>query len=308
MRIKPTALFAAFALMAFAAAAPAQTPQQARQTYNEGRSSAAAQGAYFYAYLRREDPRVSVIIAFPEAANRLDGASALWITQSIDCSTRQIRTDRYEAYGEDGALLHQRQNIPADIAPTLGADIWARRLNENCDPPTPLPFIPVAVDPPPAYDRRFADARVTSAAEAIAVMRARAEARAQATSLSREGRWGTYIGQRLSGGSYIDYAASDATHMSYLFVGGVYEEDWSYGRARYVIDCTARTAFAEYVVHYTADGSVVSIGGPTASAPTSMMLARQAISAYCASPTPRGRTYDALPQALEALRAENDLH
>lgn len=295
MGIRTLALIAALALTA---TATAQTPTN----YIESRSSAAAPGAYFYAFLRREDPRVSAIIAF-EPEHRLDGASALWITQTIDCQTRRITT-AYQAYGDDGALLHERQSVPPEVATAIGSDTWSTRLSTRCDPPAPQP-IPVAIDPPPMPDRDFVG-RIRSAAEAVELMRTRADARTQAAALTNEGRWGTFTGRRITGAAYIDYAASDATHMSYLVTAPSYEGEWSYARARYAVDCAAQTALVEYYVRYDANGAVLTVEGPSSSRPTAHMQARDAISAYCESAQPRGRTYARLSEALRQLRAEAD--
>lgn len=295
MGIRTLALIAALALTA---SATAQTPT----TYVESRSTAPAPGTYFYAFFRRDDPRVSAIIAF-EPEHRLDGASALWITRTIDCETGRITTV-YQAYGDDGALLRERQSVPPEVSALVGSDTWSTRLNTRCDPPAPQP-IPVAIDPPPMPDRDFTG-RIRSAPEAIGLMRARTEARAQAAALANEGRWGTFTGRRLTGAAYIDYTASDATHMSYLATAPSYEGEWNYARARYTIDCAAQTAFVEYYARYDGNGAVLSVEGPSRNLPTAHMQAREAITAHCESAQPRGRTYTSLPEALRQLRAEAD--
>jgi hypothetical protein len=296
-----TRITGAIAALAFAITAGAAGAQNA-VVYHESQSSAAADGAYFYAYHRRSDLRISVIIAFDEASTRPDNAAALWISQSIDCDTRQITTDRYQVYGDDGALLLEQQNIPAEYAALIGADIWSRQLNAKCEPPQLGP-IPVAVDPPPTPDRDF-DGQIRGAGEAITLLRARADARTQAAALTEDGTWGTFTGRRVTGGAYIDYAASDASHMSYLVAAPWYQRDWSYGRARYAVDCAAQTALVEYLVLYNETGEVISTDGPTRSMPTGHMVARDAITAFCTSNSPRGRTYPTLSEALTHLRRE----
>lgn len=274
--------------------------------YRERTYDVSGPGVYFSLYIPREEHRSSVIIVFDDGTNSVvAGAAALLVTQTINCDTHQVSTERFVTYGADGGLLQETQTLPADTASAIHAENWQQGLIASCGPPPPPQPLNVAVDPPPAYDRRF-DGEVMNAAEAIALIHARADARVSAQSLSQEGRWATFTGRQIGGGAYIDYAAgqTDAQHMSLLLAPGSYERDWRYGRARYSMDCAAQTAFVEYLVLYDDAGGIVRISGPSTPAPMSLMLARDALMQTCASTRPRGHAYTHLPDALTHLRAD----
>lgn len=281
--------------------ASAQVQTQYRERTYEG----SGPGVYFSRYFPREQHRSSVIIVFDHAAESISGAAALLVTQTVNCETLLISTERFVTYGADGGVLQESQNLPADTASAIHANTWQRDLLASCSPPPPPPPLNVAVDPPPAYDRRFNGAAI-DAAEAIALIHARADASVRAQALGQDGRWGTFTGRQISGGAYIDYAdgQTDAQHMSLLLVPGLYERDWRYARARYSMDCATRTAFVEFLVLYDDNGGIVSVSGPTQRAPMSLMLAQDALAQACASSQPRGRIYTHLSDAVTHLRAD----
>lgn len=301
-----TLVRSAIAAAAFAWLAPAALAQPAPDYYERTEGVPVGVAAYFTTYFPREQHRESVIIAFDATSPRADHVAAALITQTINCETGQINTEHYVTYGDDGAMLGESQNLPDDIA-AIGAGEWQHALRARCNPPAPPPQIPAgfAIDPPPAYDRRFGG-HIADGSEAVVLLRARVDARAQVQALTQDGRWGTFTGRRILGGAYIDYTEgrTDATHMAYLVVPGIYEQDWSYGRARYAVDCAARTAFAEYLVLYNDDNEVISVSGPSQRANFSALLARDALVSACASTRPRGRTYRTLQDALSHLRRE----
>jgi hypothetical protein len=140
--------------------------------------------------------------------------------------------------------------------------------------------------------------------DALALMRARAIAREQSAELSQRGRWGAFARSRFAERAYIDHAATDATHMSYLVLAGRYQRDWSYARARFALDCATRTATVEYFVSYNEANEIIAISGPSRPGPMGSMFARDALAAACASSGPIGRTYTTLTDALIHLRRE----
>jgi hypothetical protein len=286
--------------------APTQAQQPPTAVFLESAdSNPLADRTYFYEVQLHGDAHAeNVIITFDNAFGP-DGAAAVQLSQSIHCENRQITTARYAAYGVDGALLHEAASIPAQVETTIGTDAVRQRLISSCTlPPKPMPG--VAVDPPPepAFDRVF-NGRVTSPAEAIALVTARAAARRSAAALTPTGRWGTVTGDALTGFALIDYVPgqTDGTHMSYLVTPGHYETGWSYGRARYTMDCAGGTASVEYLALYNDANEAISISGPSRRAPISLMTARRALAAACSSRQPHGRTFATLPNALGQLRA-----
>jgi len=287
------------AMLASPASAQLQAP------YRERTYEGSGPGVYFSRYFPRDQHRSSVIIVFDRAAGAIPGVAALLVTQTVSCETRHISTEHFAAYGADGGVLQKSQNLPAETATAIHAETWQGDLLASCNPPPPPPPPGFAVDPPPAYDRRF-DGEVMDAAEAIALIHARADARVQAQALSQDGRWGTFIGRQISGGAYIDYAdgQTDAQHMSLLLAPGLYERNWRYARARYSMDCATHTAFVEYLVLYDDNGGIVSISGPTQKAPMSLMLAHDTLAQACASSPPRGPIYTHLSDAVAHLRAD----
>ena len=73
-----------------------------------------------------------MILVFHSVSARPDGAAAISVTQTIDCTTRQIST-RYAAFGDNGELLRDAAAMPDAVAIAIGVENWAENLQSSCE-------------------------------------------------------------------------------------------------------------------------------------------------------------------------------